>query len=69
VLGPGHRWPYALLPVYWLFERMPSRRDAALRLGLVTHAQMITALMRAVEDGSAGAGVREVPDIRRATLV
>ena len=22
VLGPGHRWPYVLLPMYWLFERI-----------------------------------------------
>jgi uncharacterized protein YbjT (DUF2867 family) len=24
VLGPGHRWPYALIPAYWLLERIPS---------------------------------------------
>ncbi len=24
VLGPGHRWPYALVPMYWLFERIPA---------------------------------------------
>lgn len=68
VLGPGHWWPYALLPFYALFEMMPSKRDAALRLGLVTHQQMITALMRAIEDGPSGAGVREVPVIRTARL-
>jgi uncharacterized protein YbjT (DUF2867 family) len=69
VLGPGHRWPYALLPVYWLLERMPSKREAALRLGLVTHTQMITALMRAIEDGPQRQGVRDVPAIRAAALV
>src|SRR5438876_439448 len=36
VLGPGHRWPYALIPMYWLFERLPSTRETARRLGLVT---------------------------------
>jgi uncharacterized protein YbjT (DUF2867 family) len=36
VLGPGHRWPYALLPIYWLLERLPKTRDSAQRLGLVT---------------------------------
>ena len=51
VLGPGHWWPYALLPFYRLFERIPSKRESALRFGLVTHQQMITALMRAIEDG------------------
>src|ERR1700716_499978 len=23
VLGPGHRWPYALLPFYWIAEQLP----------------------------------------------
>src|ERR1051326_8656928 len=35
VLGPGHRWPHALRPVYWLMERLLATRDAACRLGLV----------------------------------
>ena len=68
VLGEGHRWPYALLPFYKLFELIPSKRESALRLGLVTHAQMIAALMRAIEDGPGGAGVRDVPAIRAAAL-
>ena len=66
VLGPGHRWPYALLPFYWLFEQIPSKRDTALRLGLVTHAQMIASLARAVENRPpSGVRVVEVPEIRK----
>ena len=26
VLGPGHRWPYLLLPVYALLEAVPATR-------------------------------------------
>jgi len=48
VLGPGHRWPYLLLPAYWLCERLPSTRDGARRLGLVTLRQMLAALVDAV---------------------
>lgn len=48
VLGPGHWWPIALVPFYKLFERIPSKRNTALRLGLVTHRQMVTALAAAV---------------------
>src|SRR5947209_10434054 len=44
VLGPGHRWPYLLIPFYWIMERLPSKRETAQRLGLVTHAQMVAAL-------------------------
>lgn len=66
VLGPGHWWPYLLIPAYAAAERIAATRESALRLGLVTHAQMVAALVRAVEDGPAGAGIREVPEIRRA---
>jgi uncharacterized protein YbjT (DUF2867 family) len=49
VLGPGHRWPLLLLPVYSLLELVPATREGALRLGLVTLGQMLAALIRAVE--------------------
>jgi uncharacterized protein YbjT (DUF2867 family) len=68
VLGPGHRWPSMLLPLYWLCERLPSTREAAVRLGLVTERQMVTAMLRAIEDGPSGAGVRDVAAIRHATI-
>ena len=64
VLGPGHRWPYALLPVYWLMERFPRTRDGARRLGLVTLDQMVRALAYAVENPCHGVRIIEVPEIR-----
>ena len=66
VLGPGHRWPYVLIPFYWLAERIPSTREGARRLGLVTVEQMLTALATAVEHPAAGVSVIEVPAIRTA---
>jgi uncharacterized protein YbjT (DUF2867 family) len=65
VLGPGHRWPYLLLPAYWLLERFPKTRDTARRVGLVTLPQMIAALVRAVESPARGVRIVEVPEIRR----
>lgn len=65
VLGPGHRWPYVLLPMYWLLERVPSTRDGALRLGLVTLPQMVSALVTAVENPSEGVQIFDVPNIRK----
>jgi uncharacterized protein YbjT (DUF2867 family) len=64
VLGPGHRWPYALIPFYWLFERIPATRSGAERLGLVTLRQMTQALVRAVESPVQGVRIVEVPAIR-----
>ena len=67
VLGPGHRWPYALLPLYWVLRRVPTARDGARRLGLVTLAQMVAALVDAVERRpSNGVRVMEVEEIRTA---
>jgi uncharacterized protein YbjT (DUF2867 family) len=65
VLGPGHRWPYVLLPFYRLFERLPATAASARRLGLVTRAQMTEALLRAVEHPAAGIRIVEVGEIRR----
>jgi uncharacterized protein YbjT (DUF2867 family) len=67
VLGPGHRWPYALLPMYRLMEAIPRTREAARRLGLVTLPQMIRALTSAVENPARGLRVVGVPEIRSST--
>jgi uncharacterized protein YbjT (DUF2867 family) len=73
VLGPGHRWPYALIPFYWALERLPPTREGARRLGLVTLPQMIRALVAAVEAEPPPAPsprirIIEVPEIRAASL-
>jgi len=66
VLGPGHRWPYALLPVYKVAEVLPFTRQGAMRLGLVTLEQMVMALVQAVESPVQGLKVVDVPAIRAA---
>ncbi|HEY3837697.1 MAG TPA: NAD(P)H-binding protein [Bryobacteraceae bacterium] len=65
VLGPGHWWPYALLPFYAVMEAIPSTRASARRLGLVKHAEMVQALRSAVEHPVAGVEILEVEEIRR----
>jgi uncharacterized protein YbjT (DUF2867 family) len=64
VLGPGHRWCYALLPLYRLLELFPATRAGARRLGPVTLEQMTRALVLAVENPCRGLRVVEVPEIR-----
>jgi uncharacterized protein YbjT (DUF2867 family) len=66
VLGPGHRWPYLLLPLYALLRRIPATRSGAERLGLVRRREMVAALVRAVEQPTSGVRVVEVPEIRAA---
>ena len=69
VLGPGHRWPCLLLPMYKLMELLPSTREGATRLGLVTLEQMVRALVHAVETPAKGVRVVEVPEIRAGNFV
>ena len=68
VLGPGHRWPYLILPLYWLFGLIPSKRDTVRRLGLVNVRRMVDALTWAVENPPTATRVVEVPEIRAARL-
>jgi uncharacterized protein YbjT (DUF2867 family) len=69
VLGPGHRWPYLLVPVYALFRALPWTREPADRLGLVTRDAMIAALAGAVDmPPHAPVRVMDVPAIRAAGL-
>jgi len=65
VLGPGHRWPYALVPAYWICELIPTTREGAQRLGLVTLNQMLATLVCAVENPATGMRIIEVPEIRK----
>jgi uncharacterized protein YbjT (DUF2867 family) len=64
VLGPGHRWPYLLLPLYAVLARLPPTRAGAARLGLVTRRAMVAALVTAVEHPPEGIRVVEVPEIQ-----
>lgn len=65
VLGPGHWWAYATVPVYWIFERLPKTKESARRLGLITIDQIVNALLWAVENPPQEIQILEVPQIRR----
>ena len=65
VLGPGHRWPYALIPFYWLCERLPATSEGAQRLGLVMLPQMLSALVWAVENPPPDVQILDVPRIKQ----
>ena len=68
VLGPGHRWPYLLLPLYAVAAMVPPARSTARRLGLVTRRRMLAALVAAVEDKPAQNRIWEVPEIQGTPL-
>jgi nucleoside-diphosphate-sugar epimerase len=64
VLGPGHRWPYFILPVYWVLERLPATKESAQRLGFVTLTQIVDAIVWAAENPPDGIQILDVPKIR-----
>jgi uncharacterized protein YbjT (DUF2867 family) len=64
VLGPGHRWPVALKPVYEILRWFPATRESALRLGLVTREQVVSALYAAADSDANGLQVLETGAIR-----
>jgi len=64
VLGPGHWWPRMLKPMYRVLERIPSTREGASRLGLVTIEQMTRALVHAVEHPAESIRIMTVRDMR-----
>jgi len=66
VLGPGHWWPVSLKPIYSLLEAIPTTREGARRLGLVSLSQMVRALVWATENPPTRTRVLEVPEIRAA---
>lgn len=64
ILGPGHWWPLALLPLYRLLERLPPTQEAATRLGLVRLQDMLSTLIWSIEHPPATIRVIEVSQIR-----
>ena len=68
VLGPGHRWPYFLLPFYWICERLPSTRESAQRLGLVTITQMLATMVWAIENPAKDIRILDVPKIKTTSV-
>jgi len=65
VLGQSHRWPYLLLPAYWILKRIPSTKESALRLDLVTLKQMVRTIINAVENPPSGIRIVEVQEIKK----
>ena len=68
VLGPGHRWAYALLPMYWIFKRLPATRETAMRLDLVRLNEMIAALVEAVENPCNGIRIVDAQQIQHVRI-
>ena len=68
VLGPGHRWPYLVLPLYWMWSAFPKHRDTARRLYPVKLANVIDAIVSAVENPPASTRIIEAPEMIHSTL-
>jgi uncharacterized protein YbjT (DUF2867 family) len=66
VLGPGHRWPYVILPLYWLATLVPASRETARRLYPVTLKSVVRAIAKAVDHPPPAVRLIEAVELRRA---
>jgi uncharacterized protein YbjT (DUF2867 family) len=64
VLGPGHRWPVMLTPLYRLAGSFSATREGAARLGFVSLDEIVNAIVSVTEDPAQGMRILEVPAIR-----
>jgi uncharacterized protein YbjT (DUF2867 family) len=64
VLGPGRRWPLAILPIYWILGAIPATRESAARLGLLHDRDMIQTMADAVDRPPSGIRILDVTKIR-----
>lgn len=67
VLGPEHRWPYAILPLYWLWMLSPKSRDTARRLYPVKLRNVLRVLADAVDRLPESTRVVEAPEMRHSS--
>ncbi len=56
--------PFPLLPLFWLYEKIPSQRETARRLHPVTLEQALRVLVGAVDMPPAGVRVVEAEEMR-----
>jgi uncharacterized protein YbjT (DUF2867 family) len=66
VLGPGHWWPYAVLPLYWIWGAFRAQRETAARLYPVKLADVVRAIADAVDAPPNGTRIIDAPEIRAA---
>jgi uncharacterized protein YbjT (DUF2867 family) len=66
VLGPDHRWPYLLLPLYWLWMLAPKSRQTAHRLYPVKLRNVVRAIAGAVDHPPERIRIIEAPEMRPA---
>ncbi|MCC6864875.1 MAG: NAD(P)H-binding protein [Ignavibacteria bacterium] len=65
VLGPGHYWPYIILPIYWLFFIIPPFKDAAKRLYPVKLKNVLNAIVHSAENPPTGILKLSTKDLKK----
>jgi uncharacterized protein YbjT (DUF2867 family) len=64
VMGPGHYWPVLLLPLYSVAELVPTWRQKARAMALVTINQILRTLITAVDANPLPLRIIEIKQIR-----
>lgn len=64
VLGPGHRWPCLVLPLYWAWMLSPRTRETARRLYPTRLRDLVRTVADAVDESPGGVRIIEAPEMR-----
>lgn len=65
VLGPGHYWPYLILPAYWIFMLIPGLGSTARSLYPVKLENVLRAIVHSVENPANGISKYTTKELRR----
>lgn len=65
VLGPGHYWPVLLLPLYGIAKLVPSLKQKAKSMALVTIRQILRTLITTIESDPVPLRIMEIKQIRK----
>lgn len=50
VIGPGHYWPYLIMPVFWIFKLLPFTKQTAQRLDFLKLPQMLKCILFSIKN-------------------
>lgn len=64
VIGPGHYWPYIIMPFFWLLKIVPFTKETAERLDFVKLNQMLDCLVYTVKNPPRNISIYSVKEIK-----
>jgi nucleoside-diphosphate-sugar epimerase len=65
ILGPNHKWPYLLIPIYKILSVIPRTRETALNLSLLKLKNVVNAIVFAINNPANGTRYMRARQMRK----